>query len=58
MALDYNKYIKEYHKKYIKQVPLALHKINDTDIIEAIGDKNRQGRIKELIRKGLKNESI
>ena len=53
MAFDSNKYIKEYRKKNIKQIPLALHKINDADIIEAIGDKNRQGRIKELIRKGL-----
>lgn len=53
MAFDSNKYLKEYQKKYIKQIPLALHKVNDADIIEAIGDKNRQGKIKELIRKGM-----
>lgn len=61
MAYDYNKYIKEYNKKNIVFVSLKLHKTNDADLIEAIGNDNKQATIKKLIRKavgGCENESV
>ena len=54
MAFDANEYLKEYRKKNIKMVTLSLHKINDADIIEAIGEKDKSRNIKKLIRKGMK----
>lgn len=43
-----------YDRKNITQISLKLHKTNDEDIIDAIDPANKQGSIKELIRKGLK----
>ena len=54
MAFDSNKYIREYNKKNIQIVTLKFHKVNDADIIEAVGTENKQGTIKKLIRKGMK----
>lgn len=43
----------KYDAKYIMNVSLKLHKVNDKDIIEALDLSNKQGSIKKLIRKGL-----
>lgn len=43
-----------YDKVHIKQYSLKLHKVNDADLIKAIGEVNKQTKIKELMRKGLK----
>lgn len=56
MAYDYNEYIKEYNKNNIMNVSLKLHRTHDADIIEAIQNENKQAKIKELIRKALKEE--
>jgi hypothetical protein len=49
----------KYDKKNIKQYTLKLHKENDKDIIDAIDvtvPENKQGSIKELIRRGIYGE--
>ena len=56
MSFNADEYIKEYNKKNIVSVGLKLSKIYDADILEAIGNKKKQTRIKELIRKALKEE--
>lgn len=43
----------KYDSINIERYNLKLHKINDADIIQAIDPNNKQGSIKELIRKGL-----
>ena len=45
-----------YDKKHIEKYYLKLHKLNDSDIIERIDPNNKQGSIKQLIRKGIKEE--
>ena len=44
----------KYDKENIERYFLKLHKENDKDIIEAIDPKNKQGSIKSLIRKAIK----
>lgn len=46
----------KYDKKNIMQISLKLHKTKDKDIIDAIDNNNKQGSIKKLIRRGLKND--
>lgn len=53
MAKQLSKNQAKYDKEHIIQVTLKLHKINDSDIIHNMDMKNKQGSIKELIRKGL-----
>ena len=45
-----------YDKENIERYYLKLHKKNDADIIEAIDSKNKQGSIKDLIRKAIKKD--
>lgn len=45
----------KYDKEHVERYYLKLHKENDKDIIEAINPNNKQGSIKELIRKGMNN---
>lgn len=51
-TINQSKYDKEHMERYY----LKLHKVNDSDIIEKIDPKNKQGSIKELIRKGIKQD--
>ena len=45
----------KYAEKNIKRVPLGLHIVNDSDIIEKLQSVNNvQGYIKELIRNDLR----
>ena len=44
----------KYDKEHIERYYLKLHKTNDKDIIEAIDPNNKQGSIKELLRKAIK----
>ena len=46
----------KYDKEKIERYNLKLHKENDKDIIEAIDPNNKQGSIKELIRKAIKKD--
>lgn len=46
---------KEYDKTKRLKITLFLNATNDKDIIEAIDPNNKQGSIKELIRKALKD---
>lgn len=46
----------KYDKANMKQYTLKLHSKNDKDIIDAIDPENKQGSIKRLIRRGLKND--
>ena len=46
---------KEYDKNNRIKITIQLNNKNDKDIIEAIDMDNKQGSIKELIRKGIKN---
>lgn len=55
MSYDYNKYMQNYNKKNIEFISLRLHKEKDKDILDAVNMNNKQGSIKELIRKGLMN---
>ena len=48
----------KYDKEHIEKYYLKLHKENDKDIIQAVDPKNKQGSIKELIRKGLNSNQI
>ena len=47
---------KEYDKNNRIKITIQLNNINDKDIIEAIDMDNKQGSIKELIRKGIKKD--
>lgn len=47
---------KEYDKNNRIKITIQLNNINDKDIIEAIDMNNKQGSIKELIRKGIKKD--
>lgn len=53
MAFDKKAYDKEYEKKKLVRVMVRLNKQSDSDIIEAIGDNNRAGNIKRLVRMGM-----
>ena len=44
----------KYDKAHAQKYPLKLNRTNDKDIIDAIDPNNKQGSIKKLIRKGLK----
>lgn len=46
----------KYDKENMVRYHLKLHKINDKDIIDKIDPKNKQGSIKELIRKGIEKD--
>ena len=46
----------KYDKEKMERYYLKLHKVNDKDIIEAIDTNNKQGSIKELIRKGIEKD--
>ena len=46
----------KYDKENIERYYLKLHKINDKDIIDVIDPNNKQGSIKELIRKNIKKK--
>jgi hypothetical protein len=45
----------KYDSTHIMKISLKLHKKNDADIIKAIDEKNKQGSIKELLRRGIEN---
>jgi hypothetical protein len=45
----------KYDKEHIVRYFLKLHKDNDKDIIDAIDPNNKQGSIKALIRKAIKD---
>lgn len=47
---------KEYDKNNRIKITIQLNNKNDKDIIEAIDMNNKQGSIKELIRKGIKKD--
>ncbi len=53
MAKKISEYQAKYDKEHIERYYLKLHKEKDKDIIEAIDPNNKQGSIKELLRKGL-----
>lgn len=53
MAKKTSMYQAKYDKEHIVRYFLKLHKENDKDIIEAIDENNKQGSIKELIRKAI-----
>lgn len=46
----------KYDKEHMQRYHLKLHKVNDKDIIDMIDPLNKQGSIKELIRKGIQKE--
>lgn len=46
----------KYDAANIMKISLKLHKENDKDIIEALELNNKQGSIKKLIRRGIKND--
>ena len=46
----------KYDKENMQRYYLKLHKVNDKDIIDKIDPKNKQGSIKELIRKGIEKD--
>lgn len=46
----------KYDKENMVRYHLKLHKINDKDIIDKIDRNNKQGSIKELIRKGIEKD--
>ena len=54
MAKKTSMYQAKYDKEHIVRYFLKLHKENDKDIIDAIDPNNKQGSIKELIRKAIK----
>lgn len=47
----------KYDKENIERYYLKLHKENDKDIIDAIDQNNKQGSIKELLRKAIKDNN-
>lgn len=46
---------KEYDKTHRIKISLFLNSTNDKDIIDAIDPNNKQGSIKELLRKAIKD---
>lgn len=46
----------KYDKENMQRYYLKLHKVNDKDIIDKIDPNNKQGSIKELIRKGIEKD--
>jgi hypothetical protein len=48
-------YQAKYDKEHIERYFLKLHKTNDKDIIKAIDPNNKQGSIKALLRKAIKD---
>lgn len=46
----------KYDKENMQRYYLKLHNVNDKDIIDKIDPKNKQGSIKELIRKGIEKD--
>ena len=46
---------KEYDKANRLKITLFLNSTNDKDIIEAIDPNNKQGSIKDLLRKAIKD---
>ena len=55
MAKKSSVYQAKYDKENIIRYYLKLHKENDKDIIEAIDPNNKQGSIKDLLRKAIKD---
>ena len=55
MAQTYGNYYKAYEMKNTKRVSLNLSVEKDADIIKAIGEDNKQGKIKELVRAGIES---
>ena len=55
MAQTYGNYYKAYELKNTKRVSLNLSVYKDADIIKAIGEDNKQGKIKQLIRAGIES---
>jgi hypothetical protein len=47
----------KYDKEHIERYYLKLHKEYDKDIIEAIDPNNKQGSIKDLLRKAIKDSN-
>ena len=47
----------KYDKENIERYYLKLHKEKDKDIIDAIDPNNKQGSIKELLRKAIKGNN-
>lgn len=47
----------KYDKEHIERYYLKLHKENDKDIIDAIDSNNKQGSIKALLRKAIKDSN-
>jgi len=47
----------KYDKEHITRYYLKLHKDNDKDIIDAIDPNNKQGSIKDLLRKAIKDSN-
>ena len=54
MAYDYNKYMQQYNKENITYVSLKLHNVKDKKIIELIGNENKQGKVKEILKEYMK----
>lgn len=52
-TINQTKYDKEHSIRY----NIKLHKENDKDIIKAIDPNNKQGSIKELLRKAIKDSN-
>lgn len=48
---------KEYDEKNRMRISLFLSQKNDKDIIEAIDPNNKQGSIKKLLRKAIKDSN-
>ncbi len=47
----------KYDKEHIERYYLKLHKEHDKDIIQAIDPDNKQGSIKALLRKAIKDSN-
>lgn len=58
MAQTYENYFKAYESRNCKRVSLNLSVDKDADIIKAIGEDNKQGKVKELIRAGIESKRI
>ena len=58
MAQTYGNYYKAYEMKNTKRVSLNLSVEKDADIIKAIGEDNKQGKIKELVRAGIESKKM
>lgn len=54
MPYDYKQYMKDYREKNLVTVTVVFNKTKDEDILREIETKNKSGKIKELIRKGMK----